>query len=906
MLESVRSIPSQSVSTTAIKDKSIEPVALSEALKRQLESIFEGNFLCAEKEYQRHLCELISLEQFFHARAEFTQKWLKRHFRVSLDIEQASAVGSIGNHTQVIARAGSGKTTTLVNRTLFLLKHCNVSPHEIILLAFNRKAALEIRRRLLALLSDGAEAAIVADIDRRVREAGKKNRIDWEGIESSAVESIATQRNVTLPHVMTFHALAYAVVHPEENLLYNGSDGEAQGLSRVFQQVIDDHLQNPAFKEDIRELMLAHFREDWDRIVEGCYDQSKEELLRFRRSLPRECLGGEYVKSYGEKVIADFLFEHDIAYKYERNHWWGSINYRPDFTVFQSPNSGTIIEYFGLQGDSDYDEMSDRKRDYWAKKADWKLIEYSPADIASEGVDSFLKVLKSDLEERGISCIRLSEDEIWHRVRDRAIDRFTTAMVGFIGKCRKRLLPPSELQHLIDGYSPISVIEKMFLKLALCLYEGYLARLVATGDEDFDGLIQRAICAVDSGQTLFSRKVENGDLLSLRHICIDEFQDFSDLFYRFLDVIRKQNPSVELFCVGDDWQAINGFAGADLKYFESFTDYFSASRRLYISTNYRSNRAIVAIGNALMEGLGKPAIAYKQAAGAVQLADINKFEPSLLEKQRHPGDVITPAVLRIISKSLADGLDVVILCRRNAVPWFVNFQDKDGVSGRGLARYLDLVQSYFPKGLKERISISTSHKYKGLEKQTVILLDAIARSYPLIHPDWAFARILGDTPEKITREERRLFYVTLTRAVEKLVVITDGKNKSPFLQELEQDPSALRVLNWIEYPPVRGKTARLLVTIGNQEHQGGAPTFAIKDLLKAAGYQWQSKNWPGWAKSFPSEGFRIEIIQRELWAQSANGIEVRVLDDTDGLVARYLVDSGRWQCLTDHLVLFAT
>ena len=58
--------------------------------------------------------------------------------------------------------------------------------------------------------------------------------------------------------------------------------------------------------------MLAHFREDWDRIAKGGYDKSKEELLQFRRSLPRESLRGEYVKSFGEKVIADFLFEHDI------------------------------------------------------------------------------------------------------------------------------------------------------------------------------------------------------------------------------------------------------------------------------------------------------------------------------------------------------------------------------------------------------------------------------------------------------------------------------------------------------------------------------------------------------------------------------------------------------------------
>jgi DNA helicase-4 len=77
-------------------------------------------------------------------------------------------------------------------------------------------------------------AAIVADINRRVREVGKHKRIDWDGIETSAVDSVATKLKVTLPHVMTFHALAYAVVHPEESLLYNGAEGEEQALSRVF------------------------------------------------------------------------------------------------------------------------------------------------------------------------------------------------------------------------------------------------------------------------------------------------------------------------------------------------------------------------------------------------------------------------------------------------------------------------------------------------------------------------------------------------------------------------------------------------------------------------------------------------------------------------------------------------
>ena len=874
---------------------------------QELRSRLQSDFLGSDAFFQESCAGLITEQEFEVEKLFFVKAWItantpssKRGSKQSPDDEQVSAIASLHGHIQVVARAGSGKTTTLVNRALFLLKHCRIAPSEMLILAFNRKAALEIRRRLLGLIEDGADAAIHADIDHRIRDAGKNKRIDREEIEASAVDAIAARLNITLPHVMTFHALAYAIVHPEESLLYNGAEGESQGLNRAFQQVIDDHLQNHVFREKIRELMLAHFREDWDRIIEGRYDQSQEELLRFRRSLPRESIGGEYVKSFGEKVIADFLFEHDIAYKYERNHWWSGINYRPDFTISRTPKSGVIIEYFGLKGDSDYDEMSDKKRAYWRAKTDWTLIEFSPVDIARNRVDSFRDLLKNRIENEGIACVRLSEDEIWHRVRDRAIDKFTVASVGFISRCRKQSLSPPALQELIAGYSPLSSVEEMFIDIAHRLYISYLDRLRATGEDDFDGLMQRAAEAISAGVTSFQRKSGNGDLASLRYVCIDEFQDFSDLFYRLLAAVRTNNPKVELFCVGDDWQAINGFAGSDLRFFKNFDEHFGKSRRLYLSTNYRSSKSIVTIGNALMAGLGKPSVMHKQTDGKVLLLDLDKFEPSLIEKQRHPGDIITPAVSRLANNALAAGMDVVMLCRRNALPWFVNYQDQAGGDGRGLARYLDLVRSLFPKGLKERISISTAHKYKGLEKPMVIVLDAVARSYPLIHPDWAFSRILGDSPEKIAEEERRLLYVALTRALDTLVVVTEGRSKSPFLEELEIE-NPITAINWADFPPVRGLTTRLVVKIGNQERRGGAPTFAVKDLLKASGYQWQSNGGPGWAKSFPAEGFRIETLKSEVWAEPADGIEIRMFDDTETLVGQFLIDDGNWKCVIDNL-----
>jgi len=354
------------------------------------------------------------------------------------------------------------------------------------------------------------------------------------------------------------------------------------------------------------------------------------------------------------------------------------------------------------------------------------LIELVPRDMTDERITASLARLKSRLEGQGITCTRLSEDEIWHLIKDRSVDRFTKATNSFIGRCRQRSWSSQELRDRIDRHSPSSAVEKMFLNLAHDFYVAYVERLSTTGEEDFNRLMQRAAEAIDTGQTVFTRKSGSGDLAKLRYICIDEFQDFSDLFYRLLKAIRKHNSKIELFCVGDDWQAITGFAGSDLRFFRNFEESIEKSRTLYLSTHYRSSNAIVGVGNALMAGLGKPAIAYKQISGKVFVADLNTFEPTSVESERHGSDVITPAVLRFVSKGLTDDLDVVMLCRQNALPWPVNYLDQPVGKKKSLESYRDLVQSFFPKDRVKRISFSTVHKYKGLEKSTVTVLDAIA------------------------------------------------------------------------------------------------------------------------------------------------------------------------------------
>ncbi|WP_317933565.1 UvrD-helicase domain-containing protein [Halioxenophilus sp. WMMB6] len=842
-------IPLDAISS--VEEKLRKQREIDKALAK-IRDCFEENFLYTDKYYEDNYNDLISGDLYESEKTRFVQSWVSENNNAELDYEQAQAVATHGKHIQVIARAGSGKTTTLVNRAIFLQRHCSIPPNQLILLAFNRKAAEEIKERLEKYFGG------------------------------------------SIPHVMTFHALAYAIVHPEEALLYDDPASNSLAKSRSLQYVIDDFLRDPKYKDEIRLLMLEHFRSDWERIVSGGYDLGKSELIEYRRSLPNVSLRGEYLKSHGEKLIADFLFEHDIPYKYERNYWWNGVNYRPDFTIFLSSESGLIVEYFGLRGDPDYDELTEEKRKYWRQNHSWKLVEITPSDV-SIGRDNFFNAFKQTLEDYGINCSPLTEDEIWDRIKDRAIDRFTSTAVGFIQRCRKLSLTPKQLTDLVDSRSDLSPIEEQFLKIAQHLYIAYLERLSATGEEDFDGLMQRAASSIREGQSIFERKSGKGDLSDIRYMFIDEYQDFSDLFLKLVEAIRSQNDQIEFFCVGDDWQAINGFAGSDLQFYENFQHYFSPSCELYISTNYRSSKSIVSLGNALMEGLGKPAESYKPDNGTILFGNLEDYIPSDREKERHNGDEITPAVLRLVSKLLATDKNVVLLSRKNTLPWYVNYDAVQSRRKNGLDAYCDLIRSYFPEELRDRISTSTAHKYKGLQNDAVVVVDAVLRSYPLIHPDWIFLRVLGDSIDKIISEERRLFYVALTRAVDNLIILTENKSISPFLQDI-MARQALQDICWEEFPPVKDENSRVTVRVGNLNQYNNGATYAIKDQLKASGYRWNSRN-KVWQKSFLEEGFSLDSLKKSIWSPLANEICVHIVDDHESVVDTYAIHSGQWNSM---------
>lgn len=412
--------------------------------------------------------------------------------------------------------------------------------------------------------------------------------------------------------------------------------------------------------------------------------------------------------------------------------------------------------------------------------------------------------------------------------------------------------------------------------------------MTSGGGEQHDYRMGRATLCIKEGKTGFDKGDHRGDLKDLSFIMIDEYQDFSYLFDVFLESIRSVCPDAGIFCVGDDWQAINAFAGSEVRFFQLFTQRYPDSERYYLQTNYRSKREIVALGSELMDpGNGSNAItAANQGSGIVRIGYYSDFVQSQEERSIHGPDSLTPAVLRLVSHSLNCGKQVVFLTRTNdRLP--LPFVNRAKTAGTSLERFLATIQYFFTPDQRKRIAASTTHKYKGEEEDVVIILDSLAGYYPLIHPTWIFQRVFGDTVGKLIEEEKRLFYVAISRAKDNLYILTTRGEESPFVESL----GTLAELNWDDYPPLRSKETAIRIEVSNQRGFSPGATMAIKELLMKDQFKWDAEK-KVWYLFYSKEGFEIrELFERE-WAKAADHVILIRYGERDKKEEAYLFVEG--------------
>jgi len=262
---------------------------------------------------------------------------------------------------------------------------------------------------------------------------------------------------------------------------------------------------------------------------------------------------------------------------------------------------------------------------------------------------------------------------------------------------------------------------------------------------------------------LAAKKLEDVDSMPYRYIFIDEYQDFSLLFLTLLKSLRRTCPDAHLLSVGDDWQAINRFAGSDVEYFTHFENYFTEDViKLFIPTNYRSGKKIVKNANFFMSK------SLKDFAGCKAK---NKTKSKIFYKKVENYQTTVQEVIKQNNHK-----SIKILSRNNDL------------------FYKRLSLENFVKSLNldnPNLSFSTIHKSKGLEADVVILLEIDAEKFPSRDKTGGLYEIFGDTAETLLQDEIRLFYVALTRAKEKLYILS----KNPHVRKETKKHNFFSYLN---------------------------------------------------------------------------------------------------------------
>lgn len=556
--------------------------------------------------------------------------------------------------------------------------------------------------------------------------------------------------------IKTFHSLGLEIIGIAEGKKPSLSDlaEDEIKLGTYVVQTINELQQDRLYRSMFIDYFLYRLLP-----IKSRFDfKSQQEYVAYCKRYELRTLNGERVKSYEELAIANFLFQMGVQYKYEAPYKVDTANtqsrqYQPDFYLV---DYDIYLEHFALDKSGMPPSFMDQ-REYlegvkWKRELhqqhETRLLEtYSHEQ--RDGV--LLKYLEEKLKSAGVIFNPVPDDKLLDKINSiPEANDFIRLLVDLLKAFKLAGLKLAELIERAKNHIEQARISIM-IKLFQPLYERYQAYLEASRTIDFEDMINRSI-----------EYVRNGTFQSpYRFVLVDEFQDISRPRADLISGLLGQRPDSSLFCVGDDWQAIYRFTGSDVSYTKNFAEHFGATAVNTLDTTYRFNDKIGNVASRFVQT--NPAQIKKtiHSLRKVQQAAIT------LIPSNNDSDGLKTALTRIATQAEL-GATVLLLARFNfKLPDNLNQLKKDFSSLRLLS-----------------MSVHTS---KGKEADYVIVLgmDKGKFGFPSDKTTPPLLEMLLPPEENFDyAEERRLFYVALTRARHHVYLFSDPQNSSKFIREL--------------------------------------------------------------------------------------------------------------------------
>lgn len=667
-----------------------------------------------------------------------------------LDDQQMQCIVESASNHLVIAGAGTGKTTTIVGKVKYLVKSHQYQPNEILVLSFTNASASKV--------SDRLEMEVGQHID-----------------------------------AVTFHKLGLNILSSAE-----GKKPKITNLNlhAFIKEQIEKLIQDSHYLQKLNHYLLygrTPEKSDFDF-------STQEEYNDYLNNNPPITLKGETVKSYGELDIANFLFENQINYIYEAPYEIDTRDlehgiYHPDFYL---PDYQIYIEYFGINRQNQVPEYFHGKHgksasEIYCESIKWKrdLHRQNHTTMVEcfayeKFEDKLLDNLRNQLEKHSVKLKPLNAKDLWAQVNhdDPGLNNLITLIETVINLIKSNNFTFNEVRQKNSSH-----INRVLLDAVQPIYDNYNQYLESHEEIDFHDMINKA-----------ARYVRDGKYVNkYKFVIVDEYQDISKSRFKLLESLRK-SQDYKLFCVGDDWQSIYGFSGSDINFILNFESYWGLSVISKIETTYRFPPQLVEISSAFV--MENPAQIQKQIT-SYKTSETSAF------------GIIQGYTENYAMKFALEKLDNL---PKNSEVFFIGRYNSDSriLSAHDYLRYhystkTGTTKVSYLKRQDLHIEFLTAHKSKGLQADYVFIINnkndkmgfpskirnaSILDSLLENHDDYPYA------------EERRLFYVALTRAKEKTFLVTIKNNKSIFAQSLEEDFASEIKQERFECPECGGQLVR--------------------------------------------------------------------------------------------------
>lgn len=662
----------------------------------------------------------------------------------NLNDKQREAVVSEDKRLLVLAGAGSGKTKTLLQKLIYLIEEKGVSPSSILAITFTKNATNEMIDRLIISADTTGQYESML-YDKRMSKADKdKERFSFQK-KYKWIDGLT---------VRTFHSFCYSILR---NYGVNEFDNKFRIIGDEKRDEEDD-LSKHVAPETVFEVVHK-------LLIEQCEDT--EFLLRLKRYildyvidkihlkkndnkyLPKDgkyftTLDGTKVRSKSEQFIADWFYRHSIKYEYEPLLNIKDFAFHPDFFI---PDANLYIEHIS---DKSY---STKDKEEQFQKGNLLLVKtYESMTKDSALFNHTLdKVVKNRLPANYHKTVSLTYKEEFNGYHENVKD-FVTQIMRITDMIKVENI---DLKVVLENARK-DQHERVrdFYELAIPIVEKYIQYFTNKSFLDFNDLISRSTSLFQNYDDI-ANKYKN----KYQYILVDEFQDVNNLQVQLIKLLLTDQA--QLFCVGDDWQSIYGFRGSNVSYIVDFENYFPNSKVVKLNLNYRSTQNIVGASNEVIKHnkfkVEKEIHSSKQSEHKIVVYSGNSEEENI------------QFCFDKVQELLKDGLtndDILFLYRRSKMysPYFFRFKNEN-----------------------LKVQAKTIHAAKGLESKVVFIIGLTEGSggFPDIWlEDRIFQVIKKANHDLLLEEERRLFYVAITRAKDKLFLITEKGNESSFLKEI--------------------------------------------------------------------------------------------------------------------------